>query len=108
MNKASIVVLAFIVFLPVADMAFAEGNDFAQCRHHFPNAKPPVIQRQQDMKPRALCFDGFAVLHSGKRRTPIYVAERLNRAIIEKDIERGKRFYEEARLPRAERATLDD
>ncbi len=37
-----------------------------------------------------------------------YVAERLNRAIIEKDIERDNQFYEETRLPRAERATLDD
>ncbi len=60
------------------------------------------------MKQRALCFEAFAILHSGKSRTPIYVAERLNRAILEKDIERGDRFYEEARLPRAERATLDD
>ncbi len=108
LNKAAIVVLAFIVFLPVADMAFAEGSDFAQCRQHFANGKPPVIQRQQDMQPRALCFEAFAILHSGKSRTPIYVAERLNRAIIEKKIERSDRFYEEARLPRAERATLED
>ncbi len=108
LNKAAIVILAFIVFLPVADMAFAEGSDFAQCRQHFPNGKPPVIQRQQDMKPRALCFEAFAILHSGTSRTPIYFAERLNRAILEKDIERGDRFYEEARLPRSERATLDD
>ncbi len=60
------------------------------------------------MLPRALCFDGFALLHSGKSHTPIYVAERLNRSIIEKDIARGDSFYEEARLPSAEHATLDD
>ncbi len=89
-------------------MAFAEGSDFAQCRQHFANGNPPVIQRQQDMQPRALCFEAFAILHSGKSRTPIYVAERLNRAIIEKDIARGDHFYEEARLPRSERATLED
>ena len=108
LNKAAIVVLAFIVFLPVGDMAFAVGNDFAQCRQHFANGSPPVIQRQQNMQPRALCFEAFAILHSGKSRTPIFVAERLNRAIVEKKIERSDHFYEEARLPRAERATLDD
>lgn len=108
LNKTVLIVLAFIVFLPTADMAFAEGNDFAQCRHHFANGHPPAIQRQQDLQPRALCFESFAILHSGKSHTPIYVTERLNRAIIEKDIARGDRFYEEARLPRAERATLED
>ncbi len=108
LNKAAIVVGAWLVFLPVANMAFAEGNDFAQCRQHFANGKPPVSQRQQDMQPRALCFESFAILHSGKSHTPIYVAERLNRAMIEPDIARGNHFYEEARLPRAERATLDD
>lgn len=32
----------------------------------------------------------------------------MNRAIIEMDIERGKHFYEEAGLNRAERETLND
>ncbi len=108
LNKAAIVVLAFVVFLPVADMAFAEGSDFAQCRQHFANGNPPAIQRQQDMQPRALCFEAFAILHSGKSRTPIYVAERLNKAVVEKEIARSDQFYEEARLPRLERATLED
>jgi endonuclease G len=108
LNKTAIVVLALFTMLPLAITATAAPNDFNQCLQHFANSKPPVIQRQQNMKPRALCFESFAVLHSGKSRTPIYVAERLSRAIIEKDIERADRFYEEARLPRAERATLDD
>ncbi len=100
--------LALFAMLPLAITATAAPNDFNQCLQHFANGKPPVVQLQPDMQPRALCFDGFAILYSGKSRTPIYVAERLNRAIIEKDIKRGDRFYEEARLPRSERATLDD
>jgi len=108
LNKAAICSLALFALLPMANTALAELNDFAQCRQHFANGSPPVIQRQQNMQPRALCFEAFAILHSGKSRTPIFVAERLNRAIVEKKIERSDHFYEEARLPRAERATLDD
>lgn len=105
LNKATICCLALFAWLPIAS---ADSTDFAQCRQHFANGKPPVIQFQQDVKPRALCFDGFAVLHSGKRHTPIYVAERLNKAILKNKINRSNKFYEEARLPRSERSTLDD
>ncbi len=108
LNKTVVYVLALIVFLLMADTAFAEGNNFAQCQQHFANGEPPLTHAQQDMKPRALCFDAFAILHSGKSRTPIYVAQRLNRAIVEKNISRSDRFYEEARLPKAERAVLED
>ncbi|WP_035384429.1 DNA/RNA non-specific endonuclease [Ferriphaselus sp. R-1] len=87
----------------------AGSTSFDQCPQFFAHGKSPVIRAsQQDMKPRALCFDGFAVLHSGSSHSPVYVAERLNRAMIEKDIERTDQFYAEARLPNSERAQLDD
>ena len=60
------------------------------------------------MMPRALCYNSFAVLHSGKSRTPIYVAERLNKDQLALKIERGSRFFADARLPRAERSELAD
>ena len=89
--------------------AYASSTEFTQCSQFFAAGKPPVmLANQQNIKPRALCFDGFAALHSGSRHTPVYVAERLNRAIVEKEIERGDQFYAEARLPSAERAQLDD
>ena len=101
-------ILALALLLPLASTALADANDFSQCRQYFANGKPPVIQHQQDMKPRALCFDSFAIFHSGKSHTPIYVAERLNREILGKGIHRSDHFYEEARLPRSERSLLDD
>jgi endonuclease G len=60
------------------------------------------------MEPRALCYSSFAILHSGKSRTPIYVAERLNKAQLTNKMTRGNRFFADARLPRAERAELED
>jgi endonuclease G len=64
--------------------------------------------QNQSMAPKALCYSGFAVMHSGKSRTPIYVAERLNKEQLETKVARGTRFFADARLPREERAELDD
>ena len=90
--------------------AFAANTDFAQCRNDFANGKPPVLSVSADMQPRSLCFSAFAVLHSGKSHTPIYVAERLNREVLleARHNQRTNKFYAEDRLPRAERAELED
>ena len=89
--------------------AFAD-SDFAECSHFFANGYPPVLAESAEMLPRALCFSAFAVLHSGKSRTPIYVAERLNRTglLDARDNVRTDKFFADARLPRGERAELDD
>ena len=60
-------------------------------------------------KQRELCYEAFAILHSGETKTPIYVAQRLNRQSIEDaDEKRATRFFADARLPRGERAELED
>ncbi len=93
-----------------ANSAFAAGNGFESCLHLFADGRTPVIQLLEEPQPRALCFDAFAVLHSGKTHTPIFVAERLNRQTLleARDNRRTDEFYEEARLPGADRARLDD
>jgi len=109
MNKVmTIRHLSIAALLLLSSSAIADDAAFSSCRQHFPQGEPPTVQVRLEMKPRALCFDGFAVLHSGKSHTPIYVAERLNRSILAPEIKRTDRFYEEARLPTAERAALDD
>lgn len=80
---------------------------FSQCPQFFANAKPPVLSDQPKL--RALCYDAFAVLHSGQSKTPVFVAQRLNKALVDDANEkRTNRFYSDARLPRDERAELDD
>lgn len=102
--------LLALCYSAIVYSAFAADTDFAECRQYFANNTPPVIQNQEGQLPRALCFSGFAVLHSGKTHTPIYVAERLTKQalIASYDIPRTNIFFEEARLPHAERAQLDD
>lgn len=83
------------------------ANDFSACPQFFAQGKAPKVPLKP--KQRALCFDAFAVLHSGESKTPMFVAQRLNRAAIaDADEKRADKFYEEARLPVSERAKLDD
>jgi len=80
---------------------------FAQCPQFFANGQPPQVPRQPAL--RELCYEAFAVLHSGTTRTPVYVVQRLNRRLIEDaDEKRADRFFADARLPRDERAELED
>ena len=102
----------FIATLALASGTFspAFAADFSQCPQFFADGVPPSVPALQARGPRALCFDAFAVMYSGTSKTPLYVAERLNRArlIDAKDEERTNRFYEEARLPSADRSHLND
>lgn len=91
-----------------APAAEASTQDFARCPQFFAGGRAPAVAIGGQL--RALCFDNFAVLHSGETRTPVYVAERLNRDLLlrAKNVERQDRFFADARLPAAERASLDD
>ena len=80
---------------------------FSQCPQFFAGGKPPVLSDQPKL--RALCYDAFAILHSGQSKTPVFVAQRLNKALVEDaDEKRTNKFFSDARLPRDERAELDD
>lgn len=87
----------------------ATGN-FGGCPDLFVNGVTPVLRDAGKLRARALCFDGFAVLHSGLTKTPVYVAEVLNRQRIAdaRDEVRTDVFFPDARLPGADRATLED
>lgn len=94
---------------PAAVAAGDPVTGFEQCRQFFPGVLPrvPDLQKRQ---PRDLCYDAFAILHSGQSKTPVFVVERLTAAQLHdaSDEERTNKFFADARLPKAERATLED
>lgn len=95
-----------VALLATGRIAYA---GFSDCLWLFPQEQPPVVHAAPE-KLRELCFNSFAVLHSGQSKTPVFVVERLSRALLS-DAQRERRterFYEEARLPVGERAHLDD
>lgn len=80
---------------------------FKECRQFFAQGTPPAVEVNAPL--RALCYDAFAILHNGQTRTPYYVAQRLNKALVaDADEKRTNKFFADARLPRAERAELGD
>jgi endonuclease G len=104
--------LVFSLILGIAPvLAGATGTaDFSQCRQFFAHDAPPHVVAAPELKLRPLCYDAFAVMHSGRSKTPVYVAERLSRTQLldARDEKRTNQFFADARLPRAERAELDD
>ena len=91
-----------------APPATRQGRDpFAACPQFFAGGQSPLLQVHRLQ--RALCFDAFAILHNGDTKTPIFVAQKLNRRLVaDADEKRTDRFFADARLPKAERAELYD
>jgi endonuclease G len=78
---------------------------FDACKDLFPGQQVPVTAEIG----RDLCFDSFAVYYSPQDKKPIYTVEKLNREqLLGPHPRRTNQFYEEARLPFAERALLSD
>ncbi len=80
------------------------------CKELFPGGRPiPLTLVSADWMPRGLCSDSFAVLYSGRSKTPLVVVERLNRQQVDDAGEqRTNEFFPDPRLPASERAYLDD
>ena len=57
-----------LLFVAVSHAA----KDFADCPQFFVQGKPPIVKPRPSH--RALCYDAFAILHSGESKTAVYVA----------------------------------
>lgn len=102
-----VLVAAVLTWLPVP----ARADAAPACPALFAEGRAPVVTRPKLAERTVpLCFDAFAVLHSGVSRTPLYAAERLTRASVSaaRRVERDDAFHEEDRLPEDDRASLSD
>lgn len=94
--------LLFYFALFTSFTAFAA---FEECKDLFPNQQIPSSSQFG----RDLCFDSFAIYYSPQDKKPIYTVEKLNKEQFSAPHpRRTNQFYEEARLPFAERALLAD
>ncbi|MBK3403272.1 DNA/RNA non-specific endonuclease [Methylorubrum populi] len=86
-------------------------KDTPACPTLFADGRAPALTNPK-LADRAvpLCFEAFAVLHSGVSRTPLYAAERLTRRSVSaaRRVERADAFHDEDRLPEEDRASLAD
>ena len=100
----------FLVLLSVMTCATPAWAATA-CPQHFAVGVAPLLTNAQlQPRTRELCFEAYAVLHSGVSRTPVYAAEHLTRAnLLEaRTLSRQDAFHIEASLPVADQSELGD
>ncbi|HYG86230.1 MAG TPA: DNA/RNA non-specific endonuclease [Azospirillum sp.] len=101
--------LAFAVALLTAPVAAPAAP--TACPEHFRAGKAPeIVNPRLAAQTQKLCYAGFAVLHSGITRTPLYAAEHLTRERVQaaRGLERDSSFHPDPNLPKADRAELSD
>ena len=81
------------------------------CPGHFAGGIAPTVTNPKlQARTQEVCFEAFAVLHSGISRTPLYSAEHLTRANLKAAgaLSRKDSFHPESALPARDRAELKD
>ena len=92
--------IGFLLAWPLTSQAI-----FEDCKYHFPNQITPTTSEVG----KDLCFEAFAIYYSPNTKKPIYTVEKLNRELLTSNHpKRTNHFYEEARLPFAQRSLLSD
>ncbi|MFZ1106919.1 MAG: DNA/RNA non-specific endonuclease [Rhodomicrobium sp.] len=81
-------------------------------QQYYLGVSPSLASEKLAAQTRAVCFSEIAILYSGLARTPLWSAERLTPARIERARGLGRlrsnAFHEEPRLPADERSWLSD
>lgn len=112
LNRPHLLVsLVSLCLLPSVAFAKSTTSTDATCSINYVDQTPPNFINQklsEDTMP--LCFDGFAVMYSGKSRTALWSAELLTKSRIQQasTLERVNNFHPEARLPNSIQAELAD
>jgi endonuclease G len=104
----NMIIKKFFVAVIASMAAIAWAGD---CSDKYADGVYPIIINQaMTQHARALCFDEFAVMHSGITRTPLWSAERLTGAQLQnaRALKRENTFHPETQLPSNERSELRD
>lgn len=90
---------------------FQHSAEAAECPQHFADGKAPIIVNQK-LTPSTdkLCYQGFAVLHSGITKTGLWAAEHLTRERLNsaRGLPRTNSFHPDDNLNHGNRAELKD
>lgn len=83
---------------------------WASCADEYYRGTAPHVGQSSALDVRELCFDDFAVGHSGVTHTPLWSAEHLTISEVEaaRTLSRRDAFHAETQLPPSERAELID
>ncbi len=104
MKKIFTVLLGVLLFTN----AYAQTKD---CEKHFFQKTAPEFTRQSlQASTVGLCFEAFAVMHSGVSKTPLWSAEHLTRDSLKaaREVPREDSFHAEEALPPKHGAQLAD
>lgn len=95
------------VVLALASFTASARDTGQPCPHVLPTGQPTT---QSVDRTQLLCYRAYAVLYSSQTRTALWSAERLTREAVDaaRKLPRDSDFYEEERLPEADRARLAD
>ncbi|WP_232627931.1 DNA/RNA non-specific endonuclease [Methylobacterium sp. Leaf118] len=100
-----------LILLAVLPASGARAAEAPPCPALFAQGRAPLLSNPKlTERTVPLCFEAFAILHSGVARAPLYAAERLTRRSVAaaRRVERDDAFHEEDRLPEDDRASLSD
>ena len=102
--------LAISVSLLLFAPALAEAAKTSCPEHFFDQQAPDLLNAKLGTSTHELCYSGYAALHSGITRTPLWSAEHLTREQVNaaQGQVRVNRFHADPHLPRDERAELAD
>ncbi len=106
----NITLLVLLLAVSASSMALT-GKGFANCQENFYQQTAPTYNDKNLLKNSyPLCFNGFAVMYSGKTKTPIWSAEHLTKQKVMqgKRLSRKNNFHEEMRIASRYRANVSD
>lgn len=99
--------LKHILFSTIAAVSLLAGPTSCPS-HYYVGEAPDITNQKLTPKSKELCYEGFAVMHSGITKTPVWSAEYLTKEKIAVKLTRKDKFHPESRLSPSERSELSD